>query len=131
MDTAEALHQARGAAEQHDGLVLLLLHSSRAHGTAHATSDWDFAYLGDERVYPFALHADLTDLLGTNDVDLADLDSASGLLRYRAALNGIVIYEARAGVFHDFAVKAATFCYDARPAIEAGNRRLLARLTER
>lgn len=130
MDRARALREARAAGERHDGLQLLLLHGSRADGTAHATSDWDFAYLGDDAMNPFALHADLSDLLGTNDVDLADLNAASGLLRYRAALNGVVIYESRPGVFHDFAVEAATFWYDAQPAIADGQRRLFARMAQ-
>jgi hypothetical protein len=49
----------REAARSTPGLDLLMLFGSRARTEAHARSDWDFGYLGDERTDAAALLAAL------------------------------------------------------------------------
>ncbi|HEX5047600.1 MAG TPA: HepT-like ribonuclease domain-containing protein [Gammaproteobacteria bacterium] len=66
-------------------LDLLLLHGSRARGDVHAGSDWDFAYLGGARLDVAALLAAIVEAIHDDRLDLADLATAGGLLRYRAA----------------------------------------------
>ena len=56
------------------------------------------------------------------------LDLASGLLRYRAARDGVLVYEARPGIFDRFRFEAARFWYDAEPVLRAGYEALLDRL---
>lgn len=105
-------------AAKHPALRLLVLIGSRATGTAHERSDWDFAYLEDEppdgpRLDVGTLVSDLTQALGTDAVDLADLARASAVLRRDAAVDGRLLGERRAGAFGDFQIEAMRFWYDA------------------
>ena len=50
---------------------------------ARADSDWDFAYLGTNELDPSLLYADLAIALGTDHVDLLNLQTAGGLIRRR------------------------------------------------
>jgi predicted nucleotidyltransferase len=79
---------------RHPQLRLLVLFGSRARGDHRADSDWDFGYLAGAGLDPAALHADLVTALGTEAVDLVDLDRASGLLRFRAARDGERLHDA-------------------------------------
>jgi predicted nucleotidyltransferase len=63
-------------------LRLLVMHGSRARGDAHAGSDWDFAYLAGEGFDELGLRAALTRTLGTDAVDVVDLERAGAVLRY-------------------------------------------------
>jgi hypothetical protein len=101
-------------------LRLAVLHGSRALGTAGPHSDWDIGVLsidGDPDLA--ALTVAITGILGTDAVDVVDLATASALLRYRAARDGIPLLEGREGAFHEFQIAAAQFWCDAGPVIRA------------
>jgi predicted nucleotidyltransferase len=123
--TLEALNRV---ARSTRGLDVLLLHGSRARGVAGARSDWDFGYLGTDELDADGLIARLVETLGSDRVDLADLARASGLLRFRAARDGYVLYESTAGVADHFRLTAATFWCDAVPALRRGYDAVLAEL---
>jgi predicted nucleotidyltransferase len=97
---------------------LLVLHGSRARGEAGDTADWDLGVLADD-VDLADLLASVTGLLGTDAVDVVDLRTASALLRYRAARDGVVLAEGRPGAFPDFREEAVRFWCDAGPVIRA------------
>lgn len=111
------LDAVRARAAGTDGLRLLLLFGSRAIGEAHAQSDWDFAFLGDSNLDVAMLQAGLTLDLGTDDVDLVDLDRAGALLRYNAADTGACVHEATPGIHEEFWLEAVHFWCDAGPII--------------
>lgn len=117
--TATLAHLAPIAAA-HPGLQLLVLHGSRARGDAHAGSDWDFAYQASTGFDPSLLHADLCLDLKTDRVDLADLAASGGLLRYRVARDGVVVFEGAPKVFDRFWFDAVSFWCDAAPVLRAG-----------
>ncbi|MBM3770296.1 MAG: hypothetical protein FJW27_03240 [Acidimicrobiia bacterium] len=75
-----------------------------------------------------ALLASLVTTLETDRVDLVDLERASGLLRFRAASEGQLIFEAVDGLADRFRLEAATFWFDAEPVLRRGYERLLAEL---
>lgn len=128
MDAEARLAAAREAVAHMDGLRLLVLHGSRTRGSEHAGSDWDFAYAGDERLDPAALHVALTLALGSDAVDLADLDRASALLRFEAARLGRCIFEGSPGAFDEFVLAATLFWCDAGPVIRRAHDAVLAEL---
>jgi predicted nucleotidyltransferase len=101
------------------GLDVLVLHGSRARGDGGPSSDWDFGYLARDEVDPVALLAALTDVLRTDAVDLVDLATASALLRFRAARDGVLVLERRSDAFLSFRLEAVTFWCDAGTAIRA------------
>lgn len=110
----------------HPGLWLLLLVGSRATGKAHERSDWDFAYLGDEGFDPSNLHMQLIVGLNTERVDLANLRSSSGVFRYRAAVDGQVLYDADRE-WERFQLEAISFWFDAAPVLRDAYTRVLER----
>ena len=110
------------------GLELLLLFGSRARGDAGSHSDWDFGYTGSPALDVASLLANLTLSTGSDRIDLVDLGRTSGLLRYRAARDGIRIFEARAGLFDEFRFDAVQFWCDAGPVLERGYADVLERL---
>lgn len=126
-DTGE-LQAVRAVADTMPGLELLVLIGSRARGNAHANSDWDFAHLGTSELDVNQLAANLARTLRTDRIDLADLGRAGGLLRFRAARDGILIYESRKGLFRDFWFEAVRFWCDASPVLDASYDALLAKL---
>lgn len=99
------------------GLRLLVLHGSRARGDHRPHSDWDFAYLADAGFDADGLLASLSEQLGSNDIDLADLSRASGLLRFRAASDGQVVHEDQPGEFAAFRLAAASAWCDMEPVV--------------
>jgi hypothetical protein len=74
------------------------------------------------------LAAELTAALGTDAVDLVDLDRASALLRFRAARDGLPLLERPAGSFERFQLEAVRFWCDAGPVIRAAQDDVLAAL---
>jgi predicted nucleotidyltransferase len=110
------------------GLELLVLFGSRARGDAGPTSDWDFGYVAGEEFVPEAFLARLVDSLKTERVDLADLDRAGALLRFRAARDGKPVHERTNGTFAEFWLAAVHFWCDAGPLIRAGYEANLASL---
>lgn len=101
-------------------LDLLVLHGSRARAEAHPRSDWDFAYSARGPFDDLELRALLADRLRTDGIDVVDLGRAGGLLRYRAARDGKIVFERRTGEFERFTLRALRFWLDAAPAIRAG-----------
>ena len=102
------------------GLEVLLLFGSRARGDAHAGSDWDLGYLAGADLDVPALLAAIVETAGSDRVDLVDLSRASGLLRYRAARDGQVLFEARPRLAEQFCLDAAQFWCDAAPVLRRG-----------
>ena len=118
----EALRKALRAVS---GLELLVLYGSRARGEESAASDWDFGYLGSN-VDPAALYDRISQVLRTNAVDLVDLSTASGLLRFQAARDGIPLVETSTELFAGFAIRAALHWYDVEPIVRRAHDDLLA-----
>jgi predicted nucleotidyltransferase len=112
-------HRLAGAARDHPALDLLVLYGSRARGDAGPGSDWDFGYLAGPAFDAAAFVADLVSALETEDVDVADLDRSSGQLRYRAAADGVVLFEARQGAFDVFRLEAVLYWCDMQGVIRA------------
>lgn len=110
------------------GLDMLLLFGSRARGAAADTADWDFGYLARASMDAGLLLAILVEATGSDRVDLVDLRRAGGLLRHRAAVDGRVVFEARAGLADDFRLDAARFWCDVAPILEKAYNGVLAEL---
>jgi hypothetical protein len=66
---------------------------------------------------PDALLLNLIRALGTDRVDLVDLDRAGAQIRYRAAAEGRVVHEGRPRAFSDFWLAAVDFWCDAEPVL--------------
>jgi predicted nucleotidyltransferase len=122
------LEAAGAAASRTPGIRLLVFFGSRAVGREHRDSDWDFGYLADAGTVTDGLHADLIRLLNTERVDLVDLGSAGGLLRYRAAASGRPLFEREAGEFDRFWLEAVDFWCDVEPILRPAYDRVLDRL---
>ena len=110
------------------GLRVLVLHGSRATGRAHARSDWDFAYLADTGFDANGLRAMLVEGLGSEHVDLADLERAGALLRHRVASSGTLVHERTPGAFQAFQMDAAQVWCDMAPVLEPAYERVLGAL---
>ena len=111
-----------------DGLRLLVLHGSRARGDAGPHSDWDLGYVGDDAGFdPAALVVAVSDAVGSDAVDVVDLDRAGALLRFRAARDGVVLHETQ-GEFLTFRLEAVRFWCDAGTVIRAAYDDVLAAL---
>ncbi len=124
--TREALADAVRATP---GLDLLMVFGSRARNDARPESDWDFAYLAAGALDVAELIVTLVTALGTDRIDLVDLTRAGGLLRYRAARDGQVVFEAEPGMADRFRLEAVRFWCDAAPVLERGYEDVLADLT--
>lgn len=124
-DPIRAIHQVSAG---HPGLSLVVLFGSRARADATERSDWDIGFLADERVEREGLLADLVATLRTEQIDLVDLARAGGLVRFRAARDGIAVFEATPDAFGRFWVETVSFWCDAGPVIRAGYDDLLAEL---
>jgi predicted nucleotidyltransferase len=98
-------------------LRLLVLIGSRATGSEHAGSDWDVGVLGDQGLDLPSVRADLVDRLGTDDVDLVDLSSASAVLRRDAAASGVALVEREPDGFVAFQTEVALFWCDIEPVL--------------
>jgi predicted nucleotidyltransferase len=102
------------------GVELLMLFGSRARGDVHGGSDWDFGYLAAPALDVQALSAILVETVASDHVDLVDLRQAGGLLRYRAARDGVALVEGAPGTADRFRFEAARFWFDAAPVLERG-----------
>ena len=128
MPEQAAITSVVDAAARTPGLDLLLLFGSRARGDGDDGSDWDIGYMGDAAFDPDALLTRLVVALQTDRVDLVDLARAGGLLRFRAARDGRLLFEARSNVFAGFWLAAVSFWCEAAPLIERGYDALLSEL---
>jgi predicted nucleotidyltransferase len=117
----DAIVERLGAiARRHGGLRLLVLFGSRARGEATVRSDWDLGFLGETSLDRESLLADLVVAAGTEAIDLVDLDRAGGLVRFRAARDALVLFEAGDGTFARFWFDAVSYWCDMGPIIRAG-----------
>lgn len=110
------------------GLRLLVLFGSRARGDAAAEADWDLAYLASPPFDGDQLLADLAGALDADRLDLVDLSRAGGQVRYRAARDGRLLYEAWRGEFDRFWTDAVSFWCDVAPVIGRAYAGVLSRL---
>jgi len=122
------MEQVQAAVAQTPGLDVFFLFGSRARGDAHAQSDWDFAYSGRPDLDPADLLTKLVLAVGTDRVDLVNLERASGLLRYRVARDGQLLAERTPGAADHFRLRAIEFWCDAGPLLEREYDALLADL---
>ena len=113
------LDEVVSAARATVGLDLLILFGSRARGDARPGADWDFGYLAGAVDAPRLLAA-LVEALEDDRVDLVDLRLAGGLLRFRAARDGLLVHEASAEEFDRYRLEAARFWCDNAPILERG-----------
>lgn len=116
-------------ARQTPGLELLLLFGSRARGDGHSGSDWDFGFLAEKGFDVDGLFTRILLALRTDRVDLVDLSRAGGLLRYRAAAEGLLVYEARQNAFEEFWFQAVSYWCDMGPIIREAYEGNLERLS--
>lgn len=123
MPDAFQLAAAAAIARGQAGLRAFVLFGSRARGEERPDSDWDFGYLGTPD--PDALAGALMTSLRSDEVQVVDLKKASGLLRFRAARDGILLHEDTPGLFSNFRFEAARFWCDAGPVLEKAYRRAL------
>lgn len=92
---------------------LIVLFGSQAKGTATARSDWDIAIRKTPDTYPgmqfFTLQKKIADALeiSFDRIDLIDLQTASPLLSFAVAKEGIPLYEEVPGSFRVFQVRAS------------------------
>ena len=126
----ELRDKVRALAQTTRGLKLLVLFGSRGRGDEHRGSDWDFAFRGDPSLVVELLRANLAAELATDAVDLVDLDRANGLLRYRAARDGVLLFEARPSLFEQFWLDAVGFWCDARHVLEPSYEAILERTSD-
>ena len=100
--------------------------SALGRGDAHEGSDWDFGYQSTAEIDVPGLLAAIVETIRSDRVDLVDLARASGLLRYRAARDGVVVFEARPRLGESFSLEAADFWCDAGPLLQQGYAAVLA-----
>ncbi len=117
-------------AARQPGLTLFVLIGSRARGTERPDSDWDFAYVGDDQTDELNLIGELVLALGTDKIDLVNLDRAGGLIRYRAARDGKCLFE-KSGAFQRFWLEAVHFWCDAEPVLRKSFADAFEKLKER
>lgn len=113
------------------GVDLFVLFGSRARGEARSDSDWDFAYrvTRDGAGFdPDGLQAELVGALGSDRIDLVDLNRGSALLRFRIASEGSLILQSEPNGFEDFQIEATRFWCDVGPVLDASYSDVLARL---
>ncbi len=123
-ELCERLSMDPSAAE----LRLAVLHGSRARADAAEGSDWDIGVLADDPPDLPTLSATLTQILGTDEVDVVDLRRTSALLRYRAARDGIPLLERPSGEFQRFQLEAVQFWCDTETVIRSAHDDVLAAL---
>lgn len=99
------------------GLRALILFGSRARGTQHAWSDWDFGYLSDAGFMPSDMDVFLIQLLQCDNIDLVNLPQASIILQRRACHEGILLYEREAGIFAEYCESVARLWCDMGPVL--------------
>lgn len=109
----------------HPALDLVVLIGSQATRTAHEGSDTDLGVLGGPGLDLFAVHADVVAVLGSDRVDVVDLERASAVLRRDAAASGRPLFERTPGRFVDFQLEASQFWCDAGSVINEAHQDVL------
>lgn len=111
-------NQIFDCAKKYSELRFLVLFGSRAQGNARPESDWDFGYIADRSFDPMPLYTDLVLILESNDVDLVDLNRASGLLRYRIVKDSLLLFETKKGEYEQFWLQVLNFWCDVSPLLQ-------------
>jgi predicted nucleotidyltransferase len=132
MMTAPITEDARTALEQAAsrmaGLRLLVLFGSVARGRALATSDADIGMLGGAFWDQLTLGSAVGRILG-REAHVVDLATASELLRYEVARDGLPIFQADPDVWPRFQAEAVVRYIDFQPILaicaDGARRRLL------
>jgi predicted nucleotidyltransferase len=127
-DVVTGTRAADQVALRFPALSLIVLFGSRARGDAHPASDWDIAYSTTQPVDALTLRASLVDALGSDRIDLVDLDRASALLRFRVAGEGIPLLAHPQGAFERFWLDAVRLWCDIEPVVRAGYATIVADL---
>lgn len=128
-DASPVPPQLIATAQKARGLELLMLFGSRARRDGHPGSDWDFAYTATDAFDPAVFLGNVAGIVGTDRVDLVDLNRAGGLIRYRVARDGQVVFEAQPGFADRFQLEAVRFWCDAESVLQRGYDDVLAELT--
>lgn len=82
--------------------------------------------IADDPLDLAALSATLTEILGTDEVDVVDLRRTSALLRYRVARDGIPLLERSPDEFQRFQLETVQFWCDAESVIRSTHDDVLA-----
>ena len=117
MEIDAACRALSAALSDQPQLRCLVVLGSRARGTHHADSDWDLGYLADAGFDALVLRQVTAAALGPDDIDLVDLDQASGLLRFQAAAQARVVLADPPESWERFVLAAARFWCDGGPVI--------------
>ena len=128
-DAAPFSPQLIATAQNARGLELLMLFGSRARRDSHPESDWDFAYIATDAFDPAAFIGSIAGTVGSDRIDLVDLNRAGGLIRYRVARDGRAVFEAQPGFADRFQLEAVRFWCDAASVLQRGYDEVLAELT--
>jgi hypothetical protein len=126
--SSQVRHSLELQARSMPDLELLLLHGSRARNHSTSQSDWDFGYMASQGFDVARALAGIVEVICDDRVDLVNLATAGGLLRYRAARDGIVLFEYRPRLGEQFRLDAALFWCDAEPVLQQGYRAVLERI---
>ncbi len=113
LDTDEIKQRIGAVADRYaESLLAVYLFGSRAEGNATPLSDLDLAVLLDSRTRPlptdlrFALYADFSRALQTNDIDLTVLNTLDNLFVLDEILRrGVLLYDSRPDLRRDFEVR--------------------------
>lgn len=97
-------------------LDFLVVFGSYARGKARSNSDIDIGFKGDISFEEsLGLSRELSEILGTNFVDVIDFGKASPLLSYTASREAIVIFEKEPGLFSEFRTAAFKKFIETKP----------------
>lgn len=109
------------------GIDLVVLFGSAARGKTNKFSDIDIAIRSKRNLSYIAqasIEYEICKALGRGDVEIVNLKDASPLLLSFIAKEGIVLYEAEAGVFDNFQIYAMRAYFEAQPLIKLGKDQL-------
>ena len=104
--------------KKHPALRLFIVFGSQGLKQAAPTSDWDLAFIADPGLDLGALYTDLILLLGTDGIDVVNLETANALHRFIAAQSSVPIFEKSSGEHEKFWFEAVNFWCDSGPLIK-------------
>ncbi len=102
-------------------LELALLFGSQVTGKTHSESDFDVAYMSNEKLSfndEIKLNTDLTEIFRNDRVSLVNLKTASPLLIKQIVRNCLILYEKERHLFSDLLAYALRTYEEAGPLFE-------------
>jgi len=114
----------KSLAEEHK-LDFVALFGSQATGRTHAKSDIDIAYISRDKVDWVKFGTQLYRLFDREDVETADLATASPTLLYVVARDGKLLYEKELGAFLKWKLYAIWTWLDTAWLRDLRNRKLI------